>query len=271
MKTIIEKGKKFYLSSFGHQQQPQHHAMEKDSEVIDGVTLGGEKKAFGIKSYLHQFYLSPTAEEIEASGAWYLLPPPPRQRTGVYICRFFSLLGLLLLISGAGAIIYGYSYQREDVELSIMKIAISQDEEGNFYIPQERFNEMLKDPMRTWKMAGFCVFAGGACLMALSLLVPTCAQMIGTKRLAAFVSEDNTPNEAPIRIFPTAPSKFKVIPAKMTPGHRISPTSGPVPVMEQISQVQPQKHSQQLSLSPSNEHLITDTEDVHAPLMHNIQ
>jgi hypothetical protein len=177
-------------------------------------------------------------------------------------------LGLLLLVSGAGAIIYGYSYQREDVELSIMKIAISQDEEGNFYIPQERFNEMLKDPMRTWKMAGFCIFAGGACLMALSLLVPTCAQMIGTKRLAAFVSEDNTPNEAPIRIFPTAPSKFKVIPAKMTPGHRISPTSGPVPVMEQISQVQPQKH---IPHSPSNEHLITDTEDVHAPLMHNIQ
>uniref|UniRef100_A0A914QFB1 Uncharacterized protein n=1 Tax=Panagrolaimus davidi TaxID=227884 RepID=A0A914QFB1_9BILA len=70
MKTIIEKGKKFYLSSFGGQQQPQHHAMEKDSEVIDGVTLGGEKKAFGIKSYLHQFYLSPTAEEIEASGQW---------------------------------------------------------------------------------------------------------------------------------------------------------------------------------------------------------
>lgn len=259
MKAVIEKGKKFYLSL----NPPKPTPMEKESEVIDGVILGGEKKAFGIRSYLHQFYLSPTAEEVEASGAWYLLPPPPRQRAGVYICRFLSILGLLLLIGGAAAIIYGYSYQREDVETSIMKIAIIQDDEGNFYIPQERFNEILKDPMRNFKMIGFCVFAGGATLMALSLLFPVCAQMAGTKRLAAFVSEDNTPNEPPIRIYPTAPSKFRVVPAKMTPGHRISPT-GPVPVMEEISKVQPQG---KVTHSSSNEHLV-DTEDVHAPLMH---
>uniref|UniRef100_A0A7E4ZXL4 Peptidase S1 domain-containing protein n=1 Tax=Panagrellus redivivus TaxID=6233 RepID=A0A7E4ZXL4_PANRE len=72
MKNVIEKGKKYYLSlasgSKGH--NTLHTEADKDSEVIDGVILGGEKKAFGIRSYLHQFYLSPTAEEVEASGAW---------------------------------------------------------------------------------------------------------------------------------------------------------------------------------------------------------
>uniref|UniRef100_A0A7E4VPL1 Col_cuticle_N domain-containing protein n=1 Tax=Panagrellus redivivus TaxID=6233 RepID=A0A7E4VPL1_PANRE len=203
----------------------------------------------------------------------YLLPPPPRQRAGVYICRVLSLIGLLLLVGGAAAIIYGYSYQREDIEDSIMRIAIVQDEDGNFYIPPERFNEILKDPMRSYKMIGFCVFAGGAVLMAVSLLVPMCAQMLGTKRLAAFVSEDNTPNEPPIRIYPTAPSKFKVVPTKVASGHKISPTSGPVPVMEAIEKVQPNGKVQthhQTTHSPtgsSDAMLVTDTEDVNAPLI----
>lgn len=61
--------------------------------------------------------------------------------------------------------------------------------------------------------------------MALSLLIPTCAACFGTgSRLAAFASEDNTPNEPPVRIYPASGSKFRVVPAKLAGGHKISPT-----------------------------------------------
>jgi len=230
----------------------------RDSQVIDGVTLGPDDKKFGIKSYLHHFYLSPTYEDVETSGAWYLLPPPPAQRMGLYICRVLTVIGLLLLLGGAVAIVVGYTWPHEDVELSIMRVAIHQDEDGNFYIPPERFSEVLKDPMRQWKMTGFCIFAVGASLMALSLLVPTCANIIGGKRLATFTSGDNTPNEPPIRIYPTSTPRFKVVPTKITGGHKISPTSGPVPVMEEISKVQPGKTAKSPTQQP--EDLMTDSD-----------
>jgi hypothetical protein len=136
----------------------------KENQVIDGVTLGGEKK-FGVKSYLHNFYLSPTYEDIETHGAWYLLPPPPAQRMGLFVCRILTVIGLFLLLGGATAIIVGYTWPHEDVEVSIMRIAIHQDEEGNFYIPPERFQEVLRDPMKQWKMMGFCVFASAYLMM----------------------------------------------------------------------------------------------------------
>lgn len=60
---------------------------------------------------------------------------------------------------------------------------------------------LLLDPMRHWKTAGFCVFASGALLLAVSLVIPTAAACFGSKRFANFASEDNTPHEA-IRIFP---------------------------------------------------------------------
>ena len=73
-------------------------------------------------------------------------------------------------------------------------------------------------------LLGFCVFAIGASLMAISLLVPTCANLLGGRRLAAFASGDNSPNEPPIRIYPSATPKFKISPTKLTGGHKISPT-----------------------------------------------
>jgi hypothetical protein len=234
----------------------------KENQVIDGVTLGGEKK-FGVKSYLHNFYLSPTYEDIETHGAWYLLPPPPAQRMGLFVCRILTVIGLFLLLGGATAIIVGYTWPHEDVEVSIMRIAIHQDEEGNFYIPPERFQEVLRDPMKQWKMMGFCVFAIGASLMAISLLVPTCANLLGGRRLAAFASGDNSPNEPPIRIYPSATPKFKISPTKLTGGHKISPTSGPVPVMEEIAKVQPdKKSSKDSSRSPSADDLLLTDNDV---------
>jgi len=241
----------------------------KENQVIDGVDWKGEKKKFGIKSYLHNFYLSPTYEDIEMKGAWYLLPPPPAQRMGLFLCRIMTVIGLFLLLAGATAIVVGYTWPHEDVELSIMRIAIVQDEEGNFYIPPERFQEVLKDPMKTWKMAGFCVFALGASLMAISLLVPTCAQLCGGSRLAAFASSDNSPNEPPIRIYPSATPKFKISPTKVTGGHKISPTNGPVPVMEEIAKVQPDKKSSRGNSprqSPSADELLMSDSDSR-PLM----
>lgn len=64
--------------------------------------------------------------ELRASYLRYLLPPPPAQRTGLYICRVLTVFGLLLLIGGAVAIVIGYTWPREGVEESIVKIAIYQ-------------------------------------------------------------------------------------------------------------------------------------------------
>lgn len=259
--------KKFTLNLWSNDEKKG----KPESAVIDGVDGQSGGRFFGIKSYLHQFYLaSPTsvnhfldAEGHEIPGTtWYLLPPAPA-RAGLYLCRLLTIIGLLLLIAGAAGIIVGYCWPNArgsaTIETSLMRIAIDQDEEGNFYIPPERISELLRDPMHPWKIAGFCVFALGAALMALGLLVPTCAQFFGGKtgRLGAFVSEDNTPNEPPIRIYPAAGSKYRVVPAKMTSGHKISPTSGPVPVMEEIAKVQPgSKKSTPASPSPSADELL---------------
>lgn len=209
----------------------------KPTALVDAVTA--PPRGFGIRSYLHQFYQSPTVEDIESAGAWYLLPPPPAQRTGLYICRVLTVFGLLLLIGGAVAIVVGYTWPREGVEESIVKIAIYQDEDGSFYVPPDKLAEILQDPMRQWKMIGLCVFAGGAVVLALSLLIPTCAQCFHSKRLAAFVSEDGTPNEPPIRIYPAGSAKPEAHHYNAKQGTKISPTSGPVPVMEEIAKVQP--------------------------------
>lgn len=210
----------------------------KPTELIDGVTT--PSRGFGIRSYLHQFYQSPTVEDIESAGAWYLLPPPPAQRTGLWVCRLLTVFGLLLLIGGAIAIVIGYTWPHEGVEESIVRIAIYQDEDGNFYVPPEKLAEILQDPMRRWKMIGLCVFASGAVLLALSLLIPTLAHCFKSKRLAAFVSEDGTPNEPPIRIYPAGSGKAEVHhPGSTNKQGKISPSSGPVPVMEEIAKVQP--------------------------------
>jgi hypothetical protein len=61
--------KKFSLKLWPRSTTDQAEQSEEPS-VVDGITLG-EGKRFGIKSYLHQFYLSsPTIDELESPGAW---------------------------------------------------------------------------------------------------------------------------------------------------------------------------------------------------------
>ncbi|CAJ0582611.1 unnamed protein product, partial [Mesorhabditis spiculigera] len=189
----------------------------KPTALVDAVT--GPPQGFGIKSYLHNFYYSPTPDDVEQTGAWYLLPPPPSQRRGLFVCRICTIIGLFLLLSGAVGIIIGYTWPQEPLEDSISHIAVFQDDEGNLYIPREKMEPFMRDPMRHWKTTGFLLFASGAIILALSLMVPMFAQCIGSKRLQGFISEENSPNEPPIRIYP---------------GHG-APGSGPVPVMEEIA------------------------------------
>jgi hypothetical protein len=130
--------------------------------VVDGITLG-ESKRFGIKSYLNQFYVSsPNIEDLENPSAWYLLPPPPYQRTS-YIWRIFTLIGLLLLLSGAGFLLIGYLYKPSSNQLDteITRIAITQDEDGDFFIDRSRLNELLHQNDKL-KVAGFIILALGS-------------------------------------------------------------------------------------------------------------
>jgi hypothetical protein len=231
---------------------------QKPTSVVDAVTA--PSKGFGIRSYLNQFYQSPTVEDIESAGAWYLLPPPPVHRTGLYICRIVTVIGLLLLLTGAVAIIIGYTWSHERLEDSMTKIAIYEGEDGSFYIPRDKLNELLKDPMRHWKLSGLAVFSTGGLLLALSLLIPTCAQCIGSKKLAAFASESDTPNEPPIRIYPSVPPKHQKQQAHSeSPKSKVSPGCGPVPVMEEIQKVQPTDKARTPS-SSADEMLLAENE-----------
>jgi len=233
----------------------------KPTELVDAVDM--PQKRFGIRSYLHQFYQSPTVEDIETAGAWYLLPPAPTKRTGLLVCRILTVVGLLMLIGGAASIVVGYTWPHERIEETIERFAIFQDEKGVIYIPTDKIAAILQDPMRMWKMAGFCTFAAGAVILALSLLIPTCAQCIGSQRLAGFVSEDVTPSEAPIRIYPAAPPRNDVTPPKPGrpfTGQKVQPASGPVPVMEEITKVQPDPKQRTGSTASADELLLGDDE-----------
>uniref|UniRef100_A0A0N5AQ40 Transmembrane protein n=1 Tax=Syphacia muris TaxID=451379 RepID=A0A0N5AQ40_9BILA len=216
--------------------------------LVDAVTALNH--GFGIRSYLHQFYQSPTTEESPASSAWYLLPPPPSQRKGLFLCHLLSILGLLILLGGAATIVAGYTWPHQSTEDILRQSAQAYDEEGRVWIAKEDFAKLFQDPMRCWKMVGLCVFSVGASLLALSLLIPAIAQCFRSKHFAGFASEDGTPNEPPIRIYPSAPTKIE----GNSDAH-ISPNSEPVPVIEEIKEIQP-VHGK----APSHEGAITADE-----------
>jgi hypothetical protein len=146
------------------------------------------------------------------------------QRMSSLVCRVITLIGLLLLLAGAGFIIVGYTWKpmSEDLDSEITRIAITQNEEGDFFIDRSRLDELLHQNDKL-KVAGFIVFALGSAIIASSLVFPTCVHFFsrtGGKRLP--FSEDNTPNDPPIRVYPSLGSRFKVTPSKLQ--QRISPS-----------------------------------------------
>lgn len=162
-----------------------------------------------------------------SGAAWYLLPPPPAQRRGLLVCRICTIIGLLFLIAGAVTICIGYTWREErNIEQSIERFVLYQDENGGLYVPRDKLEIILQDPMRLWKTVGFGMFTLGSLLLAFSLAIPTAAAMVGTTRFAAFASPDNSPNEPPVRVFPHSSNVAGM-------------SSGPVPVMEEIAKVQP--------------------------------
>jgi len=231
--------KKFSLKLWPRATTDHEQLQPDEPSVVDGITLN-EGKRFGIKSYLSQFYLaSPTIDELE-NASWYLLPPPPLQRMSSYVCRIITLIGLRLLLAGAGFIIVGYTWKpaSDDLDTQITKLAIVENEDGDFYIDKSKLDALLHQNDKL-KVSGFIIFALGAMVVAISLVVPTCFHFFARNAKRLPFSENNTPNEPPIRIYPSIGTRFKVTPTKLVCPRKISPTSGPVPVMQEISNVQP--------------------------------
>jgi len=250
--------KKFSLRLWPRATTDHEQLQSDEPSVVDGITLNDSKR-FGIKSYLNQFYLSsPTVDDLENQNAWYLLPPPPMQRMSSYVCRIITLIGLLLLLAGAGFIIVGYTWKpaSDDLDMEINKIAIVQDEDGDLFIDKSRLNELLHQNDKL-KVSGFILFALGAMVVAISLVIPTCIHFFARNAKRIPFSEDNTPNEPPVRIYPSIGTRFKVTPTKLSSSQKISQTSGPVPVMQEISNVQP---SNKRSVGNSPDQLLMATD-----------
>ncbi len=94
-------------------------------------------------------------------------------------------------------------------------------------MPPETVRELLRDPMRPWKLAGLALFTVGGVLLAVSLLVPTCANCFAADSDAAagLASEFDSPStgEPPIRIYPTGQQLAKTAAEQQTEQRRPTP------------------------------------------------
>jgi len=205
------------------------------------VVMPDTEKAYGIRSHLHEFYDWRGTVDSSEVDAWYLIPPSSSasRRRLIYLFRALTVLGLLLLVLGAVLILVGYMWPRESPAAILNELRKqARTEDGQLLVPEDIVN-LLEDKMRPWKLAGLVVFACGGTLLAVSLLVPTCARLFGRETLA---SDLNTPVEPPVKIFPATPPTLTLSSAgdKKTGGSPpSSPTERRVPAIEEITAVQP--------------------------------
>lgn len=207
---------------------------------------GDPPKAFGVRSYLADFYQQPSAAELEGQG-WYLVPGQRRPGRGLLACRAASLLGLILLLSGSAALVIAYSWPREPLERQLLRVELSRDEAGGVWVPRESLPELLHDPTRDWKLIGLGVFAAGGLLLSLSMLLPTLALCCAGHPMAAQLLPEPG-GEPPIRIFPRETIEERESPR--------SPTEKKVPVMEAIAKVQPDKEEAGIKRRVSEDELL---------------
>ena len=75
--------------------------------------------------------------------------------------------------------------------------------EEDLQVVAEQLADLHRDPMHRIKFIALGIFSFGGLLMAISLLVPTCAHCCRGPVAASFRSDfDTTPSEPPIRIYP---------------------------------------------------------------------
>jgi len=174
---------------------------QPESQTADSAEFQ-QSRFYGVKSYLHQFYQSPTTEDPE--GAWYLLPPATPNRCALYLCRAVSILGLILLLAGAALLVIAYGWPRKTFDDALEQIDVSFDDNGNIYLTKDRLQDLYHilrdDPFHWCKLVGLSLFASGGVLLAFSLLIPTCVHCYGQRGW----SDIDSPSEPPVRVFTSA-------------------------------------------------------------------
>ena len=92
------------------------------SQTADAAEFETPSRFIGVKSYLHQFYATPSPDSDMGSG-WLLLPPNPSpNRFYVWLCRILFLAGFCVLLIGAVLLIFAYAHPKTSLEERLLEI-----------------------------------------------------------------------------------------------------------------------------------------------------
>uniref|UniRef100_A0A915KVV4 Uncharacterized protein n=1 Tax=Romanomermis culicivorax TaxID=13658 RepID=A0A915KVV4_ROMCU len=168
-----------------------------------------------------------------------------KSRRIICIFRFCAILGLCLLIGGAVAIMIGYVEPRDSISIALKRHQVTVNDDGDLLISAEVINRLKDDKLKHWKLVGLITFAMGGIFLVkpvdftagISLLIPSCAKMCGH---STFISELNSPNEPPIKIYQQTDEENRIAGSMGAEGAPPrSPTEKMVPTVEQVTTVQP--------------------------------